>query len=119
MQGSSELGKVKIRNEVVGVMAGVAAMEIKGVAGMSRDFVSGLAELLGKKDLDKGIRVQIRGNEARLTLNIIIQYGSRIPEVSYQVQENVKKTVERMTGLNVTEVSVNIQGINMGKKTGD
>jgi len=116
MDSSLNLGKVKIHNEVVGIIAGVAAMEIKGVAGMSRGLVSGLAELLGKKDLDKGVKVQIKGKEAILVLNIIIQYGAKIPEVSYQIQENVKKTVEKMTGLTVIEVSVHIQGIEMSKQ---
>ncbi len=116
MEEASSFGKVKIHNEVVGIIAGVAAMEIAGVAGMSRGLVSGLSELLGRKDLDKGIKVQIKGKEAILTLNVIIRYGAKIPEVSYQIQENVKKTVEKMTGLTVTDVTVNIQGIDMPKK---
>jgi len=117
MEEASSFGKVKIHNEVVGIIAGVAAMEIAGVAGMSRGLVSGLSELLGRKDLDKGIKVQIKGKEAILTLNVIIRYGAKIPEVSYQIQENVKKTVEKMTGLTVTDVTVHIQGIDMPKKT--
>ena len=116
MEESLSLGKVKIHNEVVGTIASVAAMEIEGVVSMSRGLVSGLTELLGKKDLDRGIKVQIKGKEAVLVLNIIIKYGAKIPQVSYQIQENVKKTVEKMTGLTVTDVSVHIQGIEMSKK---
>ena len=119
MEESLSLGKVKIHNEVVGTIASVAAMEIEGVVSMSRGLVRGLTELLGKKDLDRGIKVQIRGKEVILALNIIIKYCAKIPEVSYRIQENVKKTVEKMTGLTVTDVSVHIQGIEMPKKIKD
>ena len=115
MEESASLGKVKINNEVVGIIASVAALEIEGVAGMSRGLVSGLTEFLGKEDLDKGVKVQIKGKEAYLTVNIIIKYGASIPEVSYQIQENVKKTVEKMTGLSISDVTVHIQGIEMPK----
>jgi uncharacterized alkaline shock family protein YloU len=104
-------GSIRIANEVVGVIAGLAAMEVKGVSGMSGGMVDGITELLKKKNLSKGVRVEVGEKEAAIDLSIIVDYGSKIPEVAVAVQENVKRAIESMTGLMVVEVNVHIQGV--------
>ncbi|HEY8462920.1 MAG TPA: Asp23/Gls24 family envelope stress response protein [Bacillota bacterium] len=104
-------GSVRIANEVVSIIAGLAATEVKGVAGMSGGIVDGFAELLKKKNLTKGVKVEVGEKQTAVDLYIIIDYGAKIPETAYLVQENVKRAIESMTGLEVVEVNVHIQGV--------
>jgi uncharacterized alkaline shock family protein YloU len=104
-------GSIKIANEVVSIIAGLAATEVKGVAGMSGGIVDGFAELLKKKNLTKGVKVEVGEKQAAVDLFIIIEYGARIPDTAYTVQDNVKRAIESMTGLDVVEVNVHIQGV--------
>ena len=110
------LGSVRIGDEVVSMMAGIAALEIPGIAGMSGGIAGGIAELLGRKNLSKGVKVEVGEKEARVDLYIIIKYGERIPDVAIAVQENVKKQIETMTGLSVIEVNVHVQGVDFGEE---
>ena len=87
---SSELGAIHIADEVVSVIAGLAAIEIDGVASMSGGIVGGLAEALGRKNLSKGVKVEVGKEEAGVDLSLIVRFGSRIPDVAWAVQENVK-----------------------------
>lgn len=107
----TDVGTVRIADEVVGIIAGLAAMEVPGVAGMSGGLVGGIAEMLGKKNLSKGVKVEVGEREAAADLFIIVEYGVRIPDVALRVQENVKRAVEAMTGLEVVEVNVHVQGV--------
>lgn len=104
-------GNIRIANEVVGTIAGLAASEVKGVAGMSGGVVDGLAELVKKKNLAKGVKVEVGERQAAVDLYIILEYGAKVPEVAYKVQENVKRAIESMTGLEVVEVNVHVQGV--------
>ena len=104
-------GSVRIASEVVKIIAGLAATEVKGVAGMSGGVVDGFAELLKKKNLSKGVKVEVGEKQAAVDLFIVIEYGARIPDTAYVVQENVKRAIESMTGLEVVEVNVHIQGV--------
>lgn len=106
-----DVGSVRIADEVVGVIAGMAATEIDGVAGMSAGLVGGIAEMLGKKNLAKGVKVEVGEREAAVDLFLIVEYGVRIPDVALKVQENVKRAIESMTGLDVVEVNVHVQGV--------
>lgn len=110
-----DMGGVKISDEVVAIIAGIAATEIPGVAGMSGGIAGGIAEMLGRKNLSKGVKVEVGEKEAAIDLYIIVEYGSRIPDVAWEIQEKVKKSVETMTGLNVVEVNIHIQGVNIEK----
>ena len=104
---------VKISNDVVAVIAGVAVSEVSGVASMQSGFAGGISEVLsGKKNRTKGIKVEVEGNIAKIDVNIIVEYGTRIPDVAFEIQNRVKKSVESMTGLNVEEVNVHVQGVN-------
>ena len=101
---------IKISNDVVAVIAGVAVSEVNGVAG---GFAGGISEVFsGKKNLAKGIKVEVSENIAKIDVNIIVEYGSRIPDVAFEIQNRVKKAVESMTGLKVEEVNVHVQGVN-------
>ena len=109
---------IKISDDVVSVIAGVAVSEVPGVAQMSGGFAGGISEVLsGKKNLSKGIKVETGEKETKIDVNIIVEYGVRIPDVAFEIQNKVKKAVESMTGLKVVEVNVHIQGVsteNMG-----
>jgi len=111
-----DYGQIKIADEVVGIIAGLAATEVKGVAGMSGGIAGGIAEMLGRKNLNKGVKVEVGEREAAIDLYIIVEYGAKIPEVAWAIQESVKNAVETMTGLNVVEVNINIQGVNIEKE---
>lgn len=103
---------IQISNDVVAVIAGVAVSEVQGVSGMSGGFAGGITEVLsGKKNLAKGIKVEINEGIAKIDVNIIVEYGSRIPDVAFEIQNRVKKAVEAMTGLNVSNVNVHVQGV--------
>ena len=104
---------IQISSDVVAVIAGVAVSEVQGVSGMSGGFAGGITEVLsGKKNLAKGIKVEINEDTAKIDVNIIVEYGSRIPDVAFEIQNRVKKSVENMTGLKVEEVNVHVQGVN-------
>lgn len=103
---------IKIANDVVASIAGVAVSEVQGVAGMA----GGITELFGKKSLSKGIKVEVGEKETKIDVNIIVEYGVRIPDVAFEIQNRVKKAVETMTGLNVSSVNIHIQGINIAEK---
>jgi uncharacterized alkaline shock family protein YloU len=106
-----ESGTIRIANEVVRIIAGIAASEVKGIIGMSGGVADGFAELLMKKNLAKGVKVEVGERQVAVDLFVIVEYGSKIPEIAYLVQENVKRAVESMTGLEVIEVNVHIQGV--------
>lgn len=104
---------IKISDDVVAVIAGVAVTEVPGVSGMAGGFAGGISEVFsGKKNLAKGIKVEISDKDVKIDVNIIVEYGSRIPDVAFEIQNRVKKAVESMTGLNVEEVNVHVQGVN-------
>jgi uncharacterized alkaline shock family protein YloU len=107
----AQIGSIKIADEVVAIIAGLAATEVKGVAGMSGGIAGGIAEMLGRKNLSKGVKVQVGEKEAAVDLFLAIDYGTNIPEIATEVQENVKRAIENMTGLVVIEVNIHVQGV--------
>jgi len=109
--GRTPLGAIRIANEVVAVIAGLAATEIEGLAGMSGGLAGGFAEMLGHKNLAKGVRVEVGEKETAVDIFVIVEYGAKIPDVASRVQENVKHAIESMTGLKVLEVNVHVQGV--------
>ncbi|MGG1313581.1 MULTISPECIES: Asp23/Gls24 family envelope stress response protein [Cohnella] len=107
----TEMGTIQIAPEVIEVIAGLATVEVDGVAGMSGGISSGIAELLGRKNLSKGVKVEVGQREAAVDVNIVVEYGRRIPEIAAEIQRNVKRSIETMTGLNVVEVNVHIHDV--------
>jgi uncharacterized alkaline shock family protein YloU len=105
------LGTIHIADEVVSIIAGLAATEVEGVAGMSGGIAGGIAEILGRKNFSKGVKVEVGEKEAAIDLYIIVKYGVRIPDIALNVQEAVKAAIENMTGLSTVEVNVHVQGV--------
>ena len=110
------LGTVRINNEVVAVIAGMATTEIPGVTCMSEGIVGGITDIFAKKGVDKGVKVEIGEKEVNITLSVVVKYGVQIPEVALQIQQNVKKQVEKMSGLAVSKVNINVGGIYFPKE---
>lgn len=109
---------IQIADDVVAVIAGKAVSEVNGVAGMAGGFAGGISEVLsGKKNLSKGIKVDVGEKEATIDVNIIVEYGARIPDVAFEIQSRVKKAVEAMTGLKVAGVNVHVQGVRTSENT--
>ena len=102
---------IKIANEAVATYAGIAVSEVSGVYGMAGGFAGITEALSGKKNLAKGIKVDVGEKSAKVDVNIIVEYGARIPDVAFEIQTRVKKSVENMTGLKVLEVNVHVQGV--------
>lgn len=108
----TEDSSVVISEEVVSVIAGVAVSEVSGVVDTAGGFAGGLTEVLsGKKKLSKGIKVEVGEKETKIDVNIIVEYGIRIPDIAFEIQSKVKKSVKEMTGLDVLAVNVHVQGV--------
>lgn len=107
----SELGTVKIADEVVSIIAGLAATEVEGVASMSGGLTGGISEVLGRKSFSKGVKVEVGAEEAKIDIFLTVKYGERIPDVAWDIQESVKKAIEKMTGLTVSSVNIHVQGV--------
>lgn len=99
---------IRIANDVIAAIANKAATEVPGVFSMS----GGISDVFGKK-MSKGIKVDAGEKNTKIDVNIIVEYGARIPEIAYEIQNRVKKAVESMTGLKVLEVNVHVQGVNL------
>lgn len=112
----NSLGSIKVADEVVGIIAGLAATEVPGVVGMSGGIGGGIAEILGRKNLSKGVKVEVGEKEAAVDLYVIIEFGMPIPEVAANIQKNVKESIEKMTGLSVVEVNIHVQGVHFPKE---
>lgn len=112
------VGNIKISVDVVSTIAGIATNEIEGVAGMYGTFAGGIAEMLGaKKNPSKGVKVEMNETNVKIDLYIVVEYGVRIPELAWEIQENVKNNVETMTGLDVQKVNIHIEGVNFEKES--
>ena len=108
----TEDSSVVISEEVVSVIAGVAVSEVSGVVDTAGGFAGGLSEVLsGKKKLSKGIKVEVGEKETKIDVNIIVEYGIRIPDIAFEIQNKVKTAVKEMTGLDVVAVNVHVQGV--------
>ena len=103
---------IKISDDVVSIIAGKAVSEVEGVSSMAGGFAGWITEVLsGKKNFSKGIKVEVGEKETKIDVNIIVEYGTRIPDIAFEIQNRVKKAVENMTGLKVLEVNVHVQGV--------
>lgn len=112
------LGEIRISSEVVSVIASNAAMEIKGVASLGGGIANNISQVLGRKNPFKGIKVEVSENrEVNIDLHIVVEYGARIPDVAWKIQERIKQNVESMTGLHVNEINIHVQGVSFEKDT--
>ena len=105
------LGSIRIADEVVSVIAGLAAMDVDGVAGMSGGLIGGIAEMLGRKNFSKGVKVEVGEKETAVDITLVVTYGVDIRQVVTEVQKNVRRAIESMTGLKVLVTNVLVQGV--------
>lgn len=108
-------GTIKYANEVIAIIAGVAASEVDGIAGMCTS--GGISDIIGRnRNITRGVKVEIGSEEASVELYIIVEYGSPIQKVASDVQESVRKAIETMTGLKVINVDVHVQGVSFERE---
>ena len=109
--------KIRISEEVIATIAGIAASENENVALMGGGFVDGIAGMFGKKSPGKGIKVEKKEDLVYIDMAVIMQYGCKIHEVAREMQARVRNAVETMTGMEVAAVNVNVLGVSLGKET--
>lgn len=108
---------LNISEDVIGIIAGLAASEVEGIAGMTLGFVDGINQILGgNKKYSKGVKIELEGKKVTIDLYVNVKYGVRIPDIAWAAQSAVKSAVENMTGLDVVAVNINVQGITFDKK---
>lgn len=115
LQEDEDLGTVKIADDVVAMIAALAATEVDGVSAMAGNISNELLDKMGVKNLSKGVKVEVIGKRVKVELALIIDYGYNIPAVSQKIQQKAKTTIENMTGLEVIDINVRIAGVNMQK----
>ena len=108
---TTDLGVVRISNDAITAIAQTAAMEVKGVHNMGGSLAKTLYELLFKKSGAKGVKIDMKDSEVKLVVSIVVDYGIDIPRIADEVQESVKRAVEKMTGLVISEVDVVVEGV--------
>ena len=112
------MGEIRIASDVVSIIASNAAMEVEGVSSFSGGIAGNISQVLGRKNPFKGIKVDVTENrDVNIDLHIVVDYGVRIPDVAWKLQERIKQHVEQMTGLHVEEINVHVQGVNFEKET--
>ena len=116
LQGNENIGSVQIADDVIAVIAGLAATEVEGVSAMAGNITNELMTKVGVKNLTKGVKVDIIGQNVTVDLSLMLEYGYNIPTTCGKVQERVKSTIENMTGLNVTDVNIRIASVDMNKQ---
>ena len=108
---------LNISEDVIGIIAGLAASEVEGIACMTLGFVDGINQILGgNKKYSKGVKIELEGKKVTIDLYVNVKYGVRIPDIAWAAQNAVKSAVENMTGLDVVAVNINVQGITFDKK---
>lgn len=113
---NGNMGQVQIADEVVAIIAGLAATEVEGVASMAGNITNELVSKLGKKSLSKGIRVKVEDGIVNVNVAINIAYGYSVPKTCKKVQEKVKAAIENMTGLEVEKVDIQIANVSISKE---
>lgn len=109
------IGEVRIADEVVAIIAGLAATEVEGVASMAGNITNELVGKLGMKNLSKGVKITVADDAVSVDLSLNLKYGYSIPEVCEKVQEKVKLAIENMTSLSVIDININIAGVDVEK----
>ncbi len=115
LQDSGALGSVQIADDVVAIIAGLAATVVDGVSAMAGNITNELMSKVGYKSLTKGVRIDIEDGKVKAELALTMDYGYNIPDTCAKVQDKVKTTIENMTGLEVTDVNIRVAGVDMRK----
>ncbi len=106
---------IRISSEVIAVIVSLVSNDVPGIAGMSGGLVGGIAEKLGRRDLTKGIKVQVNEDKVVIDLNVIADYGVSIVDATNKLKKEIRDNVEKTTGLTVEAININVQGINVPK----
>ncbi len=115
LEGEESIGTVKIADDVVALIAALAATEVKGVSSLAGNLTNELMSKVGAKNLTKGVKVEVQEGNVTVDLALTMEYGFHIPETCQKVQSKVKAAVENMTGLTCSDVNIRIAGVNMKK----
>lgn len=115
MESTDDVGQVQIADDVIAIIAEIAATEVKGVAGMGGTLTADIVQSFSRKKTPKGVRVELNGSQVMLDMTLIISYGEKIPEVTLAVQKKVKNSIEMMTGLETVAININVTGIHFEK----
>jgi uncharacterized alkaline shock family protein YloU len=118
--GQSEgqnIGYIEVADEVISIVASLAACDVPGVLGMSTGFREGISKFFGKSNLAQGVRLKIEGKTVNVFVYVIVEYGTNIPEIALKIQKNVKESVESMTDYEVNYVDVHVEGVKRRKKS--
>lgn len=115
METSSEIGEVKIADDVVATIAGLATTEVEGVAAMQGNLTNEIVGKLGVRNLSKGVKIELMEGKVHAELSVMMKYGYSIPKTCRSIQEKVKNAIENMTGLQVENVNIRIVGVDTGK----
>ncbi len=110
---SKEGDSIRISSDVIAVIASIISSDIPGIAGMSGGVVGGIAERLGRRDMTKGIKVEVNEDKVSIDLNVIVEYGKSIVESTDKLKKEIRNNVEKTTGLKVEAININVQGINI------
>lgn len=113
----SDLGAIMVHHGVIAVIARIAALKVPGVVDMSGSFTDGIANMIGRNTGERGVRVDMQGQKVDLEVNIVVEYGAKIPQVAWAVQNEVRRAIEEMTGKKVGAVNVLIQSVRMSSET--
>jgi len=116
MERGDTVCDVRVSDEVIAIIAGLAATEVEGISSMAGDITKELISKLGMNNLSKGVKVSVSEEEVSIEISLNLKYGYNIPETSAKVQDKVKIAVENMTNLNVTEINVKIAGMEVEAK---
>ena len=112
-----ELGYIELADDVIAIVASLAALDVPGVISMSTGFREGLSNFLGKKSLAKGVRVKVTGHSCRIAVYVTVEYGCNIPEVAMKLQKKVKSAVDEMTEYTAEYVDVHVEGVRRREKS--
>ncbi|MFK7695301.1 Asp23/Gls24 family envelope stress response protein [Paenibacillus sp. HJGM_3] len=117
MQIKGELGTIYVTNEVIAVLAGSAALDCYGLVGMAsrKQLKDGIAELLGRENLSRGVEVRVEQDQVHIDLHIVVSYGTKISEVAHNVQSKVKYILNEVVGLKVDFVHIIVQGVRVSR----
>lgn len=110
-----DIGEIRISADVITVIAHTVASEVEGVAGMNANIAENISSVLGRKNPTKGVKVEIDEKDITIDFYILVEYGARIPDVAWRIQERVKSSVESMTGMNVSSINIHVQGISFDR----
>lgn len=113
----SDLGAIMVHHGVIAIIARIAALKVPGVVEMSTSFADGIANMIGRNSGERGVKVNLQGQNVDVELNIVVEYGAKIPRVAWAVQNEVRRAIEEMTGKKVGTIDVLVQGVRLPLET--